>query len=81
VSPTVTQTPRPPTRTPTPTRTPRPPTRTPTVTATVTATPLSLAGLLPQDPQDRRSMGIALIVVCALGLVLVGASSLKLRKP
>ncbi len=72
VSPTVTNTSVPPTRTPVPTFTPRPtiPTRTPTVTSTATRPPI-----LPEIPSLKsgqgRWLGIAIIVICALGLISV----------
>jgi LysM repeat protein len=78
ISPTVTETPVPPTRTISPTPTQRPPTRTPspTVTSTPTEKPL-----LPQidvlQSLDRRTLGTGIIVVCGLGLLMILASSLR----
>jgi LysM repeat protein len=77
ISPTITQTTVPPTRTPSPTATERPPTR--TAAPTVTVTPTEKA-LLPEidvlQSLDRRTIGIGIIVVCALGLLTIIASSL-----
>jgi len=73
-SPSITNTPRP-TSTRKPTGTPRP-TRTATVTPTPTEKPF-----FPQvqalQSVDRRSVGIGIIAVCALGLILVAVSSFK----
>jgi len=78
VSPTITETVVQPTRTPSPTATERPPTRTPTITVTITPTEQPL---LPEmdflSSLDRRTVGIGIIVVCALGLLTIIASSLK----
>lgn len=60
-SPTVTNTLPPPTRTPMPTRTLRPPTLTPTPKPLVP----------PLEGDMRRSLGIGLIAVCALGIMKV----------
>lgn len=76
-SPTITSTPAPPTRTPRPTSTAAPPTRTPTPTLRPTPTK---APILPALGSGRRSVGIALIVVCALGVLLVSIFSLRTRK-
>ncbi len=73
-SPSITNTPRP-TSTRRPTGTPRP-TRTATVTPTPTEKPF-----FPQvqalQSVDRRSVGIGIIAVCALGLILVAVSSFR----
>ncbi|MBI9043340.1 MAG: LysM peptidoglycan-binding domain-containing protein [Anaerolineaceae bacterium] len=69
-SPTVTRTPRPPTRTPLPTFTPRPSTQTPTITQTLTATPKPLIpGLPTADDVDKRTAGIAIMIISSVGLV------------
>jgi LysM repeat protein len=77
ISPTVTQTTVPPTRTLAPTATERPPTRTAAPIMTVTPTEKAL---LPEvdllQSLDRRTIGIGIIVVCALGLLTIIASSL-----
>jgi LysM repeat protein len=77
ISPTITDTTIAPTRTPSPTATERPPSPTPTVT--ITATPTQKP-LLPEidvlQSLDRRTIGIGIIVVCALGLLTLIASSL-----
>jgi LysM repeat protein len=78
VSPTVTQTPRPPTRTPRPTFTPGP-TR-PTATASLTPKP-TREPLLELPKVNTRSIGIGLVVVCALGLAAVLVSWVVRRKP
>jgi len=81
ISPTATNTSPPPTRTPVPTFTPRPtiPTRTPTVTSTATRPPI-----LPEIPSlksgEARWLGIAIIVICALGLISVLTTFLGERK-
>lgn len=81
VSPTITNTAPPPTRTPVPTFTPRPtlPTRTPTATPTPTRPPL-----LPEIPSlnsgEGRWLGIAIIVICALGLISILTTFLGERK-
>jgi len=80
VSPTITETPIPATRTPRPTSTPLPtrPTKTPTLTPTATEQPL-----LPEIPAikglDRRTLGIAIITVCGLGLAAMIIGLLKSR--
>jgi hypothetical protein len=81
LSPTVTKTSRPPTRTPTPTRTPKPPTSTPTITPTVTPTVFSLAKVLPPLPfVDRRTLGMGIIAICAVGLAAVLITSFRKSK-
>ncbi len=73
-SPSVTHTPRP-TSTRKPTGTPRP-TRTATVTMTPTPKPM-FPQLQALQEINRRSVGIGIIAVCALGLLMVAVSSLK----
>lgn len=68
-APTVTRTPRPPTRTPQPTRTRPASTATYTATAAPTATPEPPLPVLARI--DRRTIGISLIVTCALGILIV----------
>ena len=81
ISPTITETSKPPTRTPRPTSTPRPtrPTRTATITATQTAIPL-----LPKIPSleslDNRTIGIGIIFICGIGLLVMIAYSLRAQK-
>ena len=78
VSPTITETPIPATRTPRPTSTPLPtrPTETATPTPTATEKPL-----LPEIPAikalDRQTLGIAIIAVCGLGLAAMIIGILK----
>jgi LysM repeat protein len=78
VSPTITDTPLPPTRTPRPSRTPRPtrPTDTPGLAQTST---VEAAGPT-YGPSDRRILAIGIIVVCGLGLAIVFLGGLR-RKP
>lgn len=75
VSPTITLTPIPPTRTPQPTYTMRP-TKTPAATLTATEKPL-----LPDIPALKSGgaspVGLFLIVVCGFGLILVIAASFR----
>lgn len=71
VSPTVTFTPIPPTRTITPTVTPKKPTITPTITPTSTATPKALFSIEMIDPVDRRWIGIAMTAIGGLGFLAV----------
>ena len=82
LSPTVTETPRPPTRTMRPTKTAtstrvtRTPTRSPTITMTPTESILTSVNNI-----NQRTIGIALIIVSALGLILaVGTGLTKGRK-
>jgi LysM repeat protein len=72
LSPTVTFTSHPITRTATPSKTPRPtqPSRTPTLTATPTHEPL-IPTMPPMNPQVQSTLGYALVGVCAIGLLLV----------
>ncbi len=83
VSPTVTQTPKPPTRTPRPTSTQRPatPTRTPTAEVTLTQQAVSPASLVLSAPSggliSRHTLGMSIIVVCAIGVILVLVGGLK----
>ncbi|NPV75128.1 MAG: LysM peptidoglycan-binding domain-containing protein [Anaerolineae bacterium] len=78
LTPTITITPRPATRTPRPTFTPQPtrPTRTATLEPTPTSQPLVT---LPKF--DRRWFGISLVAICGLGLVTVLANHLLRSKP
>ena len=70
---------RQPTRTPTPTQTLAPPTLTPTATLTPTPTPwLRMPSL--EDGENRRSLGIGLVVVCGMGLVAIVVGSLRRKK-
>jgi len=68
VTPTITNTPPPPTRTPRPTFTPRP-TR-PTATLAPTATPTNPPLVPPLNNGSRRFIGIGIILVCVAGLAL-----------
>jgi hypothetical protein len=78
ISPTPTDTSPPPTRTPKPSKTPRPPTptRTPSLAPSETA-----QALLPEVPilesANRRTFGIGMIVLCAIGLVIVVLSWIR----
>jgi len=77
-SPTVTPTLPPPTRTPTLTPTPRTPTPIPTATLTPTATPRPfLPAVFLADPENRRALGMGLLIISALGLLIVIGSSLR----
>lgn len=80
ISPTITETPIPPTRTSQPTYTPRP-TRTITATVTVTSPPL-----LPKVPSlgsgDAQAIGVVVIIASTLGLLAILISSIhSARKP
>ncbi len=77
VSPTITPSPIPPTRTPTPPLGMM--TVVPTRTATPTATPEPAAGI--SSGLDRRTLGIIIVVVCAVGLSVVVMLSLIRQKP
>jgi len=68
VTPTITNTPLPPTRTPRPTFTPRP-TR-PTATLAPTFTPTTPPLVPPLNTGSRRAIGIGIILVCVAGLAL-----------
>jgi LysM repeat protein len=78
IQPTETATPLPPTSTARPTTTPRPPTLTATQVPSETPTPRPL---LPQVPalqgNLRRSVGIGMIAICALGILLVIVHGLR----
>jgi LysM repeat protein len=81
-SPTVTDTPAPPTRTLAPSSTQSPPTMTFTPGSTRTQTPLPLLPKLPSlGSNQRQSIGIILVVVCGLGLAGVLASRFLKKKP
>jgi LysM repeat protein len=71
-----------PTRTPAPTRTPTAlPTTTPTVTATPTQTPKPLLPFLPAEGfKNRTFLGATLIVICVIGLVVVGLTGFRSKK-
>jgi len=71
ISPTVTLTPIPPTRTITSTVTPKKPTVTPTITPTSTATPKALFSIEMIDPVDRRWIGIVMTAIGGLGFLVV----------
>jgi len=77
-SPTITDTSPPSTRTPWPTRTPRPT----TVTSTITPTPAPTSPpLFPQVTSiSKRTMGIAIIAVCGLGLLFILSLGPKEKK-
>jgi LysM repeat protein len=78
ISPTITETSIPATRTPSPTLTQRPPTSSPTTIVTITPTEKPLLpeiGLLQSF--DRRTMGVGIIAVCGLGLLMIIISSLR----
>lgn len=76
---TITDTPLPATATPTATRRPRTPTPTPTRTLTPTATRPPLIPGMDDPVVQRRALGITLVVVCTVGLVVVGVSSVRSR--
>jgi LysM repeat protein len=71
LTPTVTNTPIPPTRTNTPTVTPKTPTKTPTLRPTATATPKILFSFENIDPVQRKSIGLGMTVICGIGLLMV----------
>ncbi len=71
LTPTVTNTPIPPTRTFTPTVTPKTPTVTPTIKPTATATPKVLFSFDRIDPIQRKSIGVGMAVICGIGLLMV----------
>lgn len=83
VTPTITHTPLPPTRTLRPTFTPRAPRPTNTITPTLTATPKPLlpnVNFLQGD--SRRTTAILLITICGVGLLVVVLTGVfKKRKP
>jgi len=80
VSPTITETPIPATRTPRPTSTPLParPTKTATLTPTATDQPL-LPEISAIKELDRRTLGVVIITVCGLGLAAMIIGLLKSR--
>jgi LysM repeat protein len=83
-SPTITNTPGPVTNTPRPTptlrSTPTPgPTQPPTLTPTRTPRPLFPEGTSLQS-MDRRTIGIGIIVVCAVGLLLLSIGSFRRKQ-
>jgi LysM repeat protein len=78
LSPTITNTRRPITRTPTITKTPRPPSETPapTLTSTPTTRPV-LPPISALEAVNRRWLGIGLVAACAAGLLFVLINSFK----
>jgi len=79
ISPTVTDTPFPETRTPTVIRTPRPPTRTlaPTLTPTATVNVIVYPDLPAFQSPNRHALGVGLVTICVIGLLVVVISSMK----
>ena len=79
MSPTVTDTPFPVTRTPTITKTPRAPTRTlaPTRTPTPTVQVVHYPDLPAFQSPNRHALGVGLVTICVLGLLVVVISSVK----
>jgi LysM repeat protein len=79
ISPTITETPKPATRTPRPTSTPLPPTQTliPSVTPTPTRAPLFPEITFMQG--NRRVLGFGIIIICAAGLVFLVLSGKRRR--
>ena len=76
--PTETATLPPPTRTPMPTRTLRPPTLTPTLAPSATLTPRPLLPQLPDlQGENRRNLGIGMILLCVVGIVVVVVNSIR----
>jgi len=71
LSPTVTNTPIPATRTSTPTMTPKTPTATATITPTPSATPRDYFSIKKIDPNQRKWIGLGLVVICGIGLLMV----------
>lgn len=71
MTPTITNTPLPSTRTPTATVTPTVPTNTPTITLTPTITPKPPFSINSIEPSQRKTLGIGVSAICALGLVFV----------
>lgn len=69
------------TATPRPTSTPRPLLPTRTITPTLTETPKSfIPSSLSLQTMDQRTMGIAIISICGLGLVIVAISGFRKRR-
>lgn len=68
------------TRTPRPSITPRPPTPTRTPTEALTPTPEPLVSLEGLQRIDRRSLGIAVIAICAIGLLTVIVTGFRPQK-
>jgi LysM repeat protein len=67
-----------------PTSTRRPPTRTPTITPTPEPSPTpkpTSAITAALNRLDRRSVGMGIIVICAAGLLVVGLTSFKPKRP
>lgn len=69
-----------PTRTPRPTQTPRPPTPTRTPTQVITPTPEPVINFAALQQIDRRTLGIAVIAICAIGLLTVIITGFKFNK-
>jgi LysM repeat protein len=71
-----------PTRTPAPTRTLTPTaTDTPTITTTPTQTPKPLLPFIPAEGfKNRTFLGATLIVVCVIGLIVVGLTGFRPKK-
>lgn len=77
-TPTTTQPPV--TRTPRPSNTPRPPTPTHTATVVLTPTPEPMFKMPTLQSVDRRNLGIAIIAICALGLLTVFITGFRRQK-
>lgn len=77
LSPTITETPVPPTRTPSPTATPRTPTLTYTPTVTLTPTREPLIDLEAPEWLDRNTLGMGMIAVSGVGLLLLVISAIR----
>lgn len=71
ITPTITLTHIPPTRTSSPTATPRTPTSTATVTLTPTETPKVLFDFNKIDANQRKTVGFVMVAICGIGLLFV----------
>ncbi|MCJ7625507.1 MAG: CAP domain-containing protein [Anaerolineaceae bacterium] len=80
IPPTSTITVKAPTRTPNPTQTPRPPTATKIATLVFTPTSKPLIPNMPDIQIERPTMGIAIIVTCGLGLLMVIITGFRGKK-
>jgi LysM repeat protein len=80
LSPTVTNTPIPATRTSTATMTPKTPTATATITPTPTATPRDIFSIKKIDPDQRKWIGLGLVVICGIGLLMVVLTGFMRKK-
>ncbi len=80
LSPTVTNTPIPATRTSTPTMTPKTPTATATITPTPTATPRDYFSIRKIDPNQRKWIGMGLVIICGIGLLMVILTGFRRKK-